>query len=190
MYGEEGADTLDGGDGNDYVNGGDGNDKILQKGADTIQAGTGDDTISISDTDFRLVDGGSGDDTINLDGYTIDDATIDLSNLDQTHSIKDIETIDLSGKGANTLKLDIDDILDMTDEDNELFIKGDSEDKVEKDDNLTRDESKDITKDDISYHAYYNQDSQVTLYVEEDVGVVWLSPVFFLFPYPFYLLDI
>jgi len=111
------AETLYGHSGNDTIDGG--------GGADTIYAGSGDDTITYDSAD-TVIDGGAGNDTLVLESggsITIDAAAI--AKLDN------IENIDLSQNGNHTVdNLSINDLIDITDADNELTILGDSGDTV------------------------------------------------------------
>jgi Ca2+-binding RTX toxin-like protein len=54
------------------------------------------------------VDGGGGVDTLKLDGAGL---TLDLTNISNTR-IQDIEIIDIRGSGDNTLKLNLNDLLE------------------------------------------------------------------------------
>jgi hypothetical protein len=56
------------------------------------------------------VDGGGGVDTLKLDGAGL---TLDLTSINNTR-IQDIEIIDIRGSGDNALKLNLNDLLDVT----------------------------------------------------------------------------
>ena len=84
------------------------------------RAGAGDDLIEIGDLSFLSIDGGSGDDTLGLDGALLD---LDLTGLGSS-VIEGIERIDLTGSGNNSLTLEINDLLQLSDETNELFVAG------------------------------------------------------------------
>jgi hypothetical protein len=111
-------------------------------GADVIYAGAGDDIIILNAdniakleagvTDGRLskIDGGSGTDTIKLDGSGI---IFDLTNIDNIlgvdSRIESIEKIDLTGNGDNSLKLSLSDVLDINSA-QLLTVEGNSGDSV------------------------------------------------------------
>jgi Ca2+-binding RTX toxin-like protein len=125
--GTTGADTLTGdgmanvmvaGQGNDIVTGG--------GGADVIYAAEGNDTIAVSDTTFARIDGGSGDDTLRLDGSGL---TLDLTTI-ADNKLRGIELIDLTGTGANTLVLSVLEVLNLSDTSNSLAVTGDADDVV------------------------------------------------------------
>ena len=97
-------DILIGGLGNDTLTGG--------GGADVIRSGAGNDIIGVSDTSFARIDGGTGIDTLRIDGSGI---TLDLTQI-LPSVITDIERIDLTGSGANSLKLSQLDVFDLTTE--------------------------------------------------------------------------
>ncbi len=99
--GTSGADKLKGSKAADRIVAGDGNDTLIGcGGADVFHGGAGDDTIEIRDVNFHLVDGGAGNDTLKLDRSHLD------LNLVSVHGkISDIEAIDMTGHGHNTLTL-------------------------------------------------------------------------------------
>ena len=66
LLGGVGPDTLIGGSGNDALYGEYGNDRIEMEGGDSVYGGDGNDFLIASDLSFRLVDGGSGVDTLYL----------------------------------------------------------------------------------------------------------------------------
>jgi VCBS repeat-containing protein len=98
------ADTLIGTAGNDTLTGG--------GGADVIRAGRGDDLISVSDATFRHLVGGHGDDTLALTGAgdSFDFAT------NGTSRVSSIESIDLTGTGAQSVTLTRLDVLHLSDD--------------------------------------------------------------------------
>jgi len=116
--GTEAAERFDAGDGNDLLIGG--------GGADVMYGGLDDDIIRVSDLGFQLVDGGSGNDTLGLDG-----SGMNLVLANTQGKISGIETIDLSGNGNNTLTLTTAELLALpSDTPDTLIIKGDVGDDV------------------------------------------------------------
>ena len=83
----------------------------------SIKTGSGDDIISVANLN-ATVDAGNGKDTLVLDNND----TIDLVNI--ASKVKNIEVIDLENSSNQTLKLDLNEVIDITDNDNELIIKG------------------------------------------------------------------
>ena len=94
-------------------------------GADVFHGGAGDDIIQVSDLDFRLVDGGTGSDTL-----TLVDSGMSLNLLNVRSKISDIETIDLTGTGNNTLTLTPLDVLNLSNSSNTLKVDGNAGDHV------------------------------------------------------------
>ncbi|WP_295627369.1 FG-GAP-like repeat-containing protein, partial [uncultured Nitrosomonas sp.] len=111
------AEHFDPSDGNDLLIGG--------GGADVMYGGNDDDTIRVSDLDFQLVDGGSGNDTLGLDGGGMN---LDLANTQG--KISGIETIDLNGSGNNILTLTSESVVNLSDTTNILIVKGNDGDHV------------------------------------------------------------
>ena len=143
LFGGEGNDTIEI-DGEDYAHGGSGDD-LFQIDADDLKddiQGDGvrldayDETtaaaanaadgseIDLNDVSHAGIDGGSGNDTLQINAAS--DTTINLGEgnyEDMVDSINNIEAIDLTGGDGNiTLGLDSDDIIKLTDDDNELDI--------------------------------------------------------------------
>jgi len=74
---------------------------------------------------LRHGDGGSGTDTLHIDGAGV---TLDFTLL-APHTVTGVERIDLTGSGANTLNLDFRDVLALSDTQS-LRIDGDAGDTV------------------------------------------------------------
>jgi len=153
-----GNDTIDGGNAKDTINGGAGND--------TIYGGAGDDVID-GGTGSDLIDGGDGYDTILLsDGIS----SLDFSKL------TDIEEIDLTNDSADTItNLTLDDVVEMTDSDNELKITGDDSEgdsvTFKEEDGWTKD-SETVVEDGITFDVYTNSsdDETVKVKVQADIS--------------------
>ena len=116
--GSAAADTFASGMGNDTLTGG--------GGADVFNAGGGNDRIVVPDSAFRRIDGGSGTDTLALSGAGI---TLDLTTLANSR-IGGIEVIDITGSGANTLRLAGGDVQDLSDSGNTLRVDGNAGDSL------------------------------------------------------------
>ena len=134
LFGHSGADTLNGLGGVDHLYGGSGidilnagaGDDVLDGGseADTINGEAGNDQILFDSSD--TVDGGADVDSFILaSGVNIDFDAITTAN------ISNMEKFDLSQNGNHTINnLGIDDVLQITDANNELKITGDAGDTV------------------------------------------------------------
>ena len=114
------AEILRGGLGDDSLDG--------NGGTDVIRAGAGDDILAVGDLTFQRIDGGSGQDTLRLEGG----GGLDLTLIADTR-IEDIEAIDLGAGGAAdaaTLTLDLREVLNISSESNRLLVTGDASDAV------------------------------------------------------------
>ena len=157
---------------------------------ETIQGGDGDDILYWDGAGLK-VDGGAGTDTLMLQEGT---HALDLTNLDQD-SIRGIEKIDLSGSGDNTLALDINDLLDIShDNNNQLIVDGDAGDQVNAQQAMdwvlqadsdvevdggraieTSDEHGHVEVGDSSYVVYSDLNNQHTLLVDTDIVLNFVS---------------
>ena len=147
-------------------------------GTDVFNAGAGDDTIIINDDNLAKlysntlsshllarVDGGGGTDTLKLAGANLN---LDLTQINNGR-IQDIEIINLTGSGDNTLKLDLNNLLDISSETNTLKVVGDSGDKIDIGDGFTKDSQQ--TK--VNYYTYSNANaSTAQLWIDQDLEVI------------------
>jgi hypothetical protein len=88
----------------------------------SVSANIGDSVIEFDEAD-ESIDGGNGFDTLLISG----DQNIDFSLLSE--NISNIESINL-GEGSQTITLNLEDVLEMTDAAHTLRIDGDSGDKI------------------------------------------------------------
>ncbi len=191
VYGYNGDDVLYGGDGHDYVYGGSGNDYIdtgssanPSSGAanssfngDRAIGGTGNDTI-VYGADDKLIWGEGGKDTLKI----TDEVTVDLTTMTHqtsnganigggnflnagTQGIFDMEVFDLTDSKAQTIKLGTNDVLDVTDGNNTLFIDGGAEDTIDQ-----TGFTQQATSDQAGYTMYTGNGA--TLYIDTDINNV------------------
>ncbi|VVM17633.1 RTX toxins and related Ca2+-binding proteins [uncultured Gammaproteobacteria bacterium] len=170
--GDENANTLTGTRSDEIFVAGAGNDILTGNGGmDVFNAGLGNDDIIINASNITAleqtgagnrarVDGGGGTDTLKLEGAGL---TLDLTKISDRR-IQDIEVIDITGSGDNTLKFNLDDLLDASTSTNILKVLGDSGDKV----NAAgfSDSAIDRTVDGITYDVYTHGDANTSANVE------------------------
>ncbi|MGK3141503.1 Ig-like domain-containing protein [Pantoea sp. C2G6] len=86
----------------------------------TVTGSSGADTVTVSDLNFTHIDGGAGTDTLVLNGEYLN---LDLTALGL--KVEHIEVLDLGKTGTNSVKLDLNEALNLTDrQSDELLIKG------------------------------------------------------------------
>ena len=112
LEGDAAANLLVSGRGDDELSGG--------GGADVFHSGPGDDVIAVPGGDFFRVDGGTGDDTLRIDG---DGEALDLTNFLEL-AVNGVENIDLGDGGDNQLFMEWRDLRAMSRESNTLRILG------------------------------------------------------------------
>ena len=124
----------------DSIISGDSNIKIIDAkgGNDVIFGTTNGETIIVKDQNFQKVDGGlayvSGSFSPNILKFDIAGESINLGDFGA--KIRNIQTVDISGSGPNTLSLDYKSVKDVLSGYTMLTIVGDSDDKVLFDDSL------------------------------------------------------
>ncbi len=118
-------DNLTGTTGQDVMLGGDGNDSLTAEGTDLLFGETGDDVFVVNNTNFNMIDGGVGIDTLR-----VNTASIDLTTIAPYH-LTNLEIIDLqAGTGANVLRLSQPYISEIINGGGALRIMGDASDTV------------------------------------------------------------
>ena len=178
--GNENANTLTGTSNDEIFVAGAGDDTLTGNGGmDVFNAGSGKDSILINASNISAleqtgagnrarVDGGGGVDTLKLDGAGL---TLDLTKISNTR-IQDIEIIDIRGSGNNTLKLNLNDLLDASTSTNILKVLGNSGDTVNTSGFVkTKIETENGITYDIYTHSDANIDAKAALWVQQGVSM-------------------
>ncbi|MBA5249260.1 MAG: hypothetical protein FE834_06990, partial [Gammaproteobacteria bacterium] len=159
-----------------------GNDTLTGNGGmDVFSAGSGNDTIIINASNITAleqtgagnranINGGGNIDTLKLDGSGL---TLDFTKI-SNNRIKDIEKIDLTGSGDNTLILNLNDVMDASTSTNILKVLGNSGDKVDIGNNNWTTSST-TTEDSVTYAVYtsgdVNANANVALWINTNLSV-------------------
>ncbi len=125
--GTSAADMITGTSAAEILNGADGDDTLVGGGgADVLLGGRGDDILAVSDLNFQRIVGGTGFDTLRLDGSG---HHLNLTTLPDNR-IVDIEQIDITGSGNNTLTLNQREVLNLSSHSNTLVVRRNAGDVV------------------------------------------------------------
>ncbi len=161
--GTSNADTLVGTSGADQIDGG--------GGADVINAGAGKDRVTISDANFKELDGGGNQDTLILEGAF----NLDLTAL-SNGAITGFEHIDMDNTLANTLDLDFGSVLDIGEaidqilgEADALVISGDTNDTVNLNGDWTERATQPVEASEAGYTVYDSDDSSATVAIQNSI---------------------
>ncbi|MBK8270864.1 MAG: cadherin domain-containing protein [Planctomycetes bacterium] len=123
--GDESSNTLTGSAADDAMVGGRGDDMLVGSGGfDVMYGGAGDDVMVVGDAGFHRVRGGEGFDTLAVNGGV----SLDLEAL--RGRIDEIEQVDLSAAGADSVRVTGLDILNLSPTSNQLYVRGTAEDEV------------------------------------------------------------
>lgn len=123
--GDASANTLTGSAADDAMVGGRGDDMLVGNGGfDSMYGGAGDDVMVVGDAGFHRVRGGEGFDTLAVSGGV----SLDLEAL--RGRIDEIEQIDLSAAGADSVRVTRIDILNLSPTSNQLYVRGSAEDEI------------------------------------------------------------
>ena len=153
LIGTPAADVLIGGQGDDTL--------IGNGGPDVLYGGAGNDVLAISDADFRRIDGGSGDDTLRLDGENFN---LDFTTISRNR-IRNIETLDLNG-GNNSVIMDRLEVIGFSDRRNRLVVMGDQTNSLTVSGDWVAGGSTVFGED--TYNVYTSGSAQ--LWVQEDIS--------------------
>lgn len=123
--GDDSANTLIGSAADDAMVGGRGDDMLVGNGGfDVMYGGAGNDVMTVGDAGFHRVRGGEGFDTLAVNGGV----NLDLEAL--RGRIDEIEQIDLSAAGADSVRVTRIDILNLSPTSNQLYVRGTGEDEI------------------------------------------------------------
>ncbi|WP_071628102.1 Calx-beta domain-containing protein [Poseidonibacter lekithochrous] len=129
--------------------------------------------ISESDNDFNLVAIAKSTESENsseTETMTFSDETIDLESIAKPSY--EIDTLDLENNIRQTISLDLDDVIDLTDSDNELVIKGDLSDKVDLDNTeWTNSGTQEIDGSNYNVYTGLGANSTVKLLIDDDIEI-------------------
>lgn len=160
-------DTLSATADGDSIVGGLGNDTLSSLGfaGVTLRGGAGDDTLIINGTE-RRVDGGGNQDTLKLSGSG---RNLDLTAI-ADNRITGIERIDLRGGAANTLILNVRDLLHLSDSSNRLYVRKDAADTVQRAGDWS--DAGTLVENAVSYQKYTAAGTVAELLIEQASGAL------------------
>ena len=121
-----------------------------------------------ADIDDESTDALIGDGSQNIDTLYFDSISIDLNN------VNDIEVIEMTNGISQALSLSLQDVISITDDDNTLFINGDSANETSGDADkvVLTDFSKAATSNEVGYDLYQSNNDDTMLYIDTDITVI------------------
>jgi Ca2+-binding RTX toxin-like protein len=123
LWGAAGNDVLNGGNGSDFLNGGTGNDNLNGAGgADRLMGEAGNDVLTWAPADF--LNGGAGLDTLRLTAGNLNLGMVD------NNRVVDIEQVNMTGGGNQTLTVTKAEVLAASSTTNQLTVLGNAGDTV------------------------------------------------------------
>ena len=131
------------------------------KGGSGSEKGSG---SGFGGVEFGLFDRGDGEDALVFEGSGLE---IDLTFLNNG-AITNIARLDISGDGDNNLRLSAEDVLDMTNGDNKLFIDGKFGDSFEMLDNFVSRGTENV--DGVYCTHFYNAGADAHIYVNNEIN--------------------
>ena len=153
-------------------------DVLDARGANSVDAKEGDDTIVVNSTNFTSIKGGEGHDTL------VWDSNNDLELGSVSNKVSGIETIHMGNNTAQTLFINVNDVLELTkengDEANTLRITGDVGDSNSNNasDTVSINKSEwttttSQTENGVNYDVYTsNDDATVKLLIQHGLNVI------------------
>lgn len=185
--GTEANDFLVGTSGNNQLIGGAGDDTLTGSGgADVLYGGSGNDVITITENNIHYlvdrsdlsstarIDGGSGFDILRFDGAGL---TIDLTK--PSTLLKNIESIDLSDSGGNTLKISLASLLNIGEghkynlpSSQQMRITGSTEDFLQIEELAQWSPITSITIDGQDYIKYTHATTGSTILIDTDITII------------------
>ena len=140
-------------------------------GADTMNAGDGNDILIFDPTDIpgvaaTVYDGGAGTDMLR---FAASGQTLNLTTLDDA-KIQNIEVIDLTGTGNNTLVLNDADVAALSSTTNQLIVQGNAGDAVTVTGGWTQGTDQVIDGQTYATYTHGSGASMATLLIDTDVS--------------------
>ncbi|BAQ63278.1 Calx-beta domain-containing protein [Geminocystis sp. NIES-3709] len=154
--------------------GGEGNDKIYTNGGiDVVYASQGDDFVTVHDTYFRRLDGGTGTNTLKFTGYNGQDW--DLTTLSPGSRLRNFEILDIENYGTNTLTLNSLTVTQLSST-NTITVLMDENDIVNLSDDFSYNDT--IYQDNQKFNQYISNTSGATILINSNVvDSTLLSPI-------------
>lgn len=138
------SDVISGDASINIIHGGRGDDTLIgHGGSDVLRGGEGNDTLQVPNLDFQRIDGGSGFNTLILSGSGL---TLNLTEFPNDR-MQQIDVIDLTGSGNNTLTLNQFDVRRLSSSSNSLIVRRNYDDVVNRGNDWTRGDNERIGYD-------------------------------------------